>query len=57
MVSILPISSELLFIMVKVFHNHGLMNSVGIELGTSVVMLVTSDIEDSLNASSAHWSG
>jgi hypothetical protein len=40
-----------------VFHNHGLMNSVRIELGTSVVMLVTSDIEDSLNASSTRCSG
>jgi hypothetical protein len=53
MICIIPIFSELPFITVEVFHDHGFMNCVGIELGTSVIMLITSDIEDPLNTSSA----
>jgi hypothetical protein len=44
MIDILPISSELPLITVEMFYYHGLMDSVGIDLGTPVAMLVLSDI-------------
>ena len=52
MISIFPISSKLPFIMAKVFHNHKLMDSVRIEMGTLVVMLVPSNVENPFNTSS-----
>jgi len=55
MIGILPISSELPFITVEVFYYHGLMDSVGIDLGTPVAMLVPSDIENPFDTSSARW--
>ena len=52
MIGILPISSELSFIMVEVLHNHGLMDGLRFDLGTSIAMLVLSDIENSFHTSS-----
>ena len=53
MIGILPISSELLFITVEVLHNHGLMDCFRFDLGTSIAILVPSDIENSFYTSSA----
>ena len=53
MIGIFPISSKLLFITVEVLHNHRLMDSVRIEMGTLVVMLVLSNVEDPFNTCSA----
>ena len=53
MISILPISSELPFITVEVLHNHRLMDCLRFDLGTSIAMLVSSDIENSFYTSSA----
>ena len=53
MIGILPISSELPFITVKVLHNHGLMDYLRFNLGTSIAMLIPSDIENSFHTSSA----
>jgi hypothetical protein len=57
MVGILPIFPKMPYVTVKVLYNHGLIDGIRIDLGTSVVMLITSDIEDSLNASSTRWLG
>ena len=39
MIGILPISSKLPFITVEVLHNHGLMDCLRFDLGTSIAML------------------
>jgi hypothetical protein len=52
MIGIFPISSKLPFITVEVLHNHRLMVSVRIEMGTLVVMLVPSNVEDPFNTCS-----
>jgi hypothetical protein len=57
MVGILPIFPKMPYVTVKVLYNHGLIDGIRVDLGTSVVMLITSDIEDSLNASSTRWLG
>jgi hypothetical protein len=53
MIGILSISSELPFITVEVLHNHGLMDCLRFDLGTSIAMLVPSDIENLFHTSSA----
>ena len=53
MISILPISSKLPFITVEVLHNYRLMDCLRFDLGTSIAMLVSSDIENLFYTSSA----
>jgi hypothetical protein len=57
MVSIIPIVPKFPHVTIKVLDNHGLMDGVRVDVGTPVMMLVTSDIEDSLNTSSTRWLG
>ena len=54
MIGILSISSELPFIMVEVLHNHGLIDCLRFDLGTSIAMLVPSDIENLFYTSSVY---
>jgi hypothetical protein len=57
MVSIIPIVPKFPYITIKVLDNHGLMDGVRVNVGTPVMMQVTSNIEDSLNTSSTRWLG
>ena len=56
-VSIIPIVPKFPHVTIEVLDNHGLMDSVRVDVGTLVMMLVTSDIENSLNISSTRWLG
>ena len=51
--SILLILTEMPYVMMKVLHNHRLIDSLRIDLSTPVVMLIPSDVEDPFNTSSA----
>jgi hypothetical protein len=53
MIGILPASSELPFITVEVLYNYRLMDCLRFDLGVSIAMLVSSDIENSFYTSSA----
>ena len=53
MIGILPIYFELPFITVEVLYNHGLMDCLRFDLGTSIAILVPSDIENLFYTNSA----
>jgi hypothetical protein len=57
MVGIISIISNIPYVTVKMLYNHGLMDGIRVDLSTSVVVLITSDIKDLLNASSTPWLG
>ena len=52
MVSIIPIVPKFPHVTIEVLDNHRLMDGIRIDVGTPVIMLVTSDIENLPNASS-----
>ena len=54
MVSIIPIVPKFLHVIIEVLDNHGLIDDIRVDVSIPVMILVTSNIEDLLNASSAY---